>query len=853
MTAAATRALLGQGYASLRKRGLTAASACAFVNTELRSGGSSSTKGDGAGDRGSSGLVGVLLGVDGDERRAAGQDVLELARGVYLQSADGKDLHHLELLLRVMCEAAAKPDISGDVVGGSESTNAGGHGGIDRKIAVERRLKAHFGLVRRLQKVAPTGLDYKCLVGEDPLEDPLADPPADVKATGAEPALEKTSTSVRRSGVGLAAARVRAMAEVRSVAGVEHTSALSKLAARIPGLSGSAVYLAVAERVLCGETGGLSMEALELLREGSEDSRRGNDETDNDEAEAASSSVYHLLSPLLRKMALEDLVEITSAACAPTAAARSGAALGYYPCRRAATVSAQAVDTSAQRSMGIPFPDEMEPLRLTLRCRRRILTASTAVLEETLASTAGAEGGEPSIAKRLTRSGALLDALNAASSASRGSGEKGLEKAFATTDTKTVSTASRRAAVGSAAAAVTKMVIAGAHPTDALAVCSSMRAALGVDGPEAPVTDADEKLDLSRVYVRVTYDVLKRLVGQEPDSRTHALKQLRAICAAVADGATGKEQEGVILYGDQSEAGTAAASRAWEVIGPALDLFCREGVLERTQDGKGREDLDPAPAASSVVLWARAEVLTLLRSFGGSRPHSQSRLPGHVKTSDAVDLSSDDNSVCTGRDDDEVVPAKRVGPDSKRDSGEDTGSGSSNSGHGNDAVEAATRVSPSSELSVPFLRVAELAMEAFGARVAPEDVGSWEARSNLVAALVDDSLQGRHLQAIVHIIGVWETEACAGSVTVVQRVCRLRVERTVKSLVQGGRVEPSASTEEFGVVARGNGRASAGRNACRQSGADPDAAQAFLSLSREWWPKLISAAAQAREWTLLSR
>ncbi|CAM9610421.1 unnamed protein product, partial [Discosporangium mesarthrocarpum] len=70
-------------------------------------------------------------------------------------------------------------------------------------------------------------------------------------------------------GVAGAEVRVRvrgAAAELRSVEGLGRSArTLSKLVARVPGLTASLVHLAVAQRVLCGREGGLSAEALGLL------------------------------------------------------------------------------------------------------------------------------------------------------------------------------------------------------------------------------------------------------------------------------------------------------------------------------------------------------------------------------------------------------------------------------------------------------------------------------------------------------------------------------------------------------------------------------------------------------------
>ncbi|CAM9712917.1 unnamed protein product, partial [Ectocarpus sp. 13 AM-2016] len=114
----------------------------------------------------------------GDSGGRGGQDALQVVRDVFVGAADGDDLHHLDLLLRLMSEAAVRSGPSG----GAE---AGGGIGCGSKNPIERRLNAHIGLMRRLLKAAPPGLDYKALIGDDPLADPLADPEAGAAAAAA--------------------------------------------------------------------------------------------------------------------------------------------------------------------------------------------------------------------------------------------------------------------------------------------------------------------------------------------------------------------------------------------------------------------------------------------------------------------------------------------------------------------------------------------------------------------------------------------------------------------------------------------------------------------------------------------
>lgn len=758
VAAAAATALLGPGYAKLRSKGLTAPSSAARIDAELRSGGGGG--GDDDGDTGAAqtadkgGDGGSLLRTLLDGGRG-GQGALELARAAFIGAAEGQDLHHLDLLLRLMSEAAARSGVSG----GDPGSAAAGGG----KNPVERRLNAHCGLVRRLLKAAPPGLDYKALVGDDPLADPLADPRdyASSAPGGTPPAPSSTGSSSsnssrRRTRAGLAAARARAMTELRSVAGLEHAPALSKLAARMPGMSGSAVYLAVAQRMLCGETGGLSPEALELLRGGNVGGGRG------EEAEAASASVYHLLSPLLQKMTAEDLVEVTAAVCAPHAAgAKVG--LGHYPCRR----RSPAVGPSS--TAGLLTPDRMEPLHLTVRCRRRVLAATSAAIitqsggsaasdEGTAAAgTAAAVAATSSPEGKVARLTGLLDALAAVPTAAAAIG-RALEMAWATAngahrDAAEVSLVSPlERAIAAAAGAAVELALAGTTPAAVGTVCSSMRGALGVPsstaGAEGPASAAipagegtgeergsgTESLSLSGVYSTATRNILARSVARDPEGRARALEDLRVVCAAVGPGGDGG------MGGGGGEV-AAAKVKAWGVLAPALDLFCREGDL-------GLEGTERGGAAPSVVLWARAEVLTVLRPFS---------VDGHGTASgnDSGDDPSAEGCAVDGgggsgtRTDTGEVDGALGGSVSTQQDGEgdeheqgcaaaETGSDRADSGDADGGTGRRRSPSPPSapQMSVSFLRVAELAMEAFGVRVSSGDVEGWEARSVLVGTLV---------------------------------------------------------------------------------------------------------------------
>lgn len=771
VAAAAAGALLEQRYFTLRTKGLTAASAAARVDADLRNGDSGSGNGgensnsngnsnvsSGSGndnDSGSEGLLDTLLGMG-----RGGQGVLHVARGVFVRAADGKDLHHLDLLLRLMSEAATKSgqEGGGGVAGSSSGGGGSGGSGIGKNV-VERRLHAHCGLVRRLLKAAPPGLDYKRLVGEDPLMDPLADLQGTRAGEAGASRPSSGSGTTKRNAAGLAMARARAMSELRSTAELEHTPALSKLAARIPGLSGSAVYLAAAQRVLCGEIGGLSPEALALLRGRQRGGSNGGcDGPGGEEAEAVSASVYHLLSPLLQKMAPEDLLEIAAAACAPTTAGNDG--LGYYPCRRANPTEADTASPSPS-STKPPFPDRMEPLRLTARCRRRVLTTTSAVL--TRATGSGGRGGDSAAAaaagaalaaEGLSRLKALVAAQHAASTPPSSGGDAvapALEAAWAVAARASggAATEALQRAIGAAVNAASGMVVMGFPPVVVEAVCSSMRMALGVqdDAAASKLTSAENsgreaaeirstlRLDLPRVYSSATSSVLARLVSGNSEDRKRALAELLAVCAAA--GSIDKQTE--IPLADGTDEVGAAAARAWQVLSPALDLFCREGIV----GGHVREEQsDTAAPAPSLVLWARAEVLTLLRSFGGGgsggvggggglRDGGNNRVD--EASSDAVEKrsrSGEDvafvggaSGTCDGDGSDGVVAD--VGYDNSGDGGGGSGGGGSDG-----------RRSPSSQLSVPFLRVAELVMGAFDMRVSPEDVNSWASRSSFLGNLV---------------------------------------------------------------------------------------------------------------------
>lgn len=855
VAAAAADAMLSLGYANLRRKGLPAASAASLVDAELRTregggyGGGSVAVHDSKSETDGS-LLAILL----SEGQQVGQSLLELARGVFIHFADGTDLHHVDLLLRLMTEGAM-------AMTKSRGQDIGGIGG---RSAVERRLSAHGGLVRRLLKAAPQGLNYKRLVGVDPLADPLADPTVEASTTAdltCPIGGGVTGKPTQHSQAGITAARARAMAELRSVVDLDHVSALSKLAARIPGLTGSALYVTVAQRVLCGETGGLSKEALELLRGSDKEFAHARTAATHAE-EAASASVYHLLAPLLRKMTPGDLVDAVRVACAPASAGNDG--LGF-PCRR---------PTEQNEAISSSFPDIMQPLHLTVGCRRRILAEGVAVLTEGNRLSGGGDAAVVLAAsvlaeEELNRLGALLVALDATTTVGN-EARTALEAAFALTcvspnaisgedgDGRTVLAVS--AASVAACQALAKIVLVGTPPSVMEVACSSMRAALGVQSTTmvkvtVGASDSDgnrdmgQVLDPRRVYQVATSTVLSRLARGHPDERASALDDLHAMCAA-----TGPR---VRAGGQGTVAGKDAAARAWGIVHPILDQFCREGT-STCDDGS-----ETTPA---VVLWARAEVLTILRRFD------------ELKDSDgeAVDSAEWDDRG-TGNSGSRIADRRysrngvdcRENADGSKSSGDTIGSGCLDD----------SRKSP--RLSVSFLRVAELVMEAFAARVSPEEVESWQARSTLMELLMSHTSQlpasvkdnpsqlpplhrntgsqlgqdaQQRLHTIADILLVWETEALeemspsvAGKAvvivrTTVERIRQERAEAAVRAVLQ-----PAAP--HFAPPPGKLSGADRGEQIVTRSGGIGETANAFM---RQWWPKLISAAVDVSAWVFVS-
>lgn len=935
VAAAGAATLLGPAYSRLRRKGLAAAAAAARIDAELRTG----SNGDGGGgvdlDKDSKtqrSVDGGLLAVLNEE--AHGQSgALQVARDVFIRDADGTDLHHMDLLLRVMTEGAAATAMGrGQGRGGAEDD-----GMMGGKSEAERRLNAHCGLVRRLLKAAPPGLDYKRLLGRDPLADPLADPDPN-SSSAASLAPNSVTQPSKRSAAGLAAARARVMTELRSVMELEHAPALSKLAKRVPGLTGSAVYLATAQRVLCGETGRLSPEALDLLR-GTGAGGGYNVEGREEEADAASVSVYHLVSPLLPKMAAEDLVEAVTTACAPYATGDAG--VGSFPCRKHAGKRTAGSALPPISSSPYPFPDTMEPLRLTVRCRRRLLAEGVAALAASKGLVVAGPGGEAASAgasrlaaeEHFGRLGALLTALDAAPTT--GPTRSTLEAAWALTrrvpqapvvgDIDENGRQAERPGMSASAAekatadALVDMAVMGATPAAVETVCSSMRAALGLSAghmeSSTAVVAGDKAgdvrrclLDSSRVYAMTTSALLARLVRGTQEERTLALGQLRTICIAVttatrSTGSVGSVDRPVSPGDPSSVVDGTPATRAWGTIAPSLEVFSREegGLVEDFEQTGG------GGAAAAAVYRARAEVLTLLKTF--DRPGYvdigvsvfSSGEGGRSGDPPAVNRTSSDG---TTRVDDWAVELDTT---DNGDNGSETVSGGvsvdNGSSRGDGGDDGGRKLSPSPPaLSLSFLRVAELTMEAFSARVSPKDVESWQARSVLMQTLTSHAAAAaatsatpavvlgdftgtphipsapasgesgggswqpgqtaQRLHALANILGAWESELQSDSspaiarsslntsvsvttTTAVDRVRRMRVEATARSLLERAGVDaislpPTVHERDGGMIEEDSwGVIKAG------SGAEVASLNEFM---RQWWSKLLEVGVDAREW-----
>ncbi|CAN0567526.1 unnamed protein product, partial [Ectocarpus sp. 12 AP-2014] len=241
-------------------------------------------------------------------------------------------------------------------------------------------------------------------------------------------------------------------------------------------------------------------------------------------------------------MAADDLVELAAAVCAPHAA---GDHRGYYPCRRTAAAATSSPALADNR---------MAPLRLTVRCRRRLLAAVV------VAEGSGSAEDASAAAATLAGLSGLLDALDVVAPdvmAPREVVGRELEMAWAASNrarsgdgnsgAETAALQQERA-VSAAAGAAADMVVMGAPPVAVDAVCSAMQAALGVRATEeawaATAGEASAKqgaattelLNPSCVYTAAAAAILARLVSGDPDDRARALKALRRVCAVAATG-----------------------------------------------------------------------------------------------------------------------------------------------------------------------------------------------------------------------------------------------------------------------------------------------------------------------------
>jgi hypothetical protein len=201
----------------------------------------------------------------------------------------GSDLARLELICRLSGELAT-----------------------ELSVAAAKALQTRQGLLRRLLKSSPPGLDFKSLIpGQDPLEMPVGE-----------------------------GGREAALRELRSCLDPAHGAAMSKLARRMGGLHPSDVYMVLALRLLCGATGEVaSAEGRDTLRE---------EGVENEERHAASSTAFHALAPLLIRLSALDLKSLMDCVCTP----------------------------SLPRPLLMTTTAPLRPLKLDLRTRRRLLSAA---------------------------------------------------------------------------------------------------------------------------------------------------------------------------------------------------------------------------------------------------------------------------------------------------------------------------------------------------------------------------------------------------------------------------------------------------------------------------------------------
>ncbi|CAN0100537.1 unnamed protein product, partial [Ectocarpus sp. 4 AP-2014] len=485
--------------------------------------------------------------------------------------------------------------------------------------------------------------------------------------------------------------------------------------------------------------------------------------------------------------------------------------------------------TAAATSSPAPVDNRMAPLRLTVRCRRRLLAAAV------VAEGSGSAEAASAAAATLAGLSGLLDALDVLAPdvmAPREVVGRELEMAWAASNrarsgdggigAETAALQQERA-VSAAAGAAANMVAMGAPPVAVDAVCSAMQAALGVRATEeawaATAGDASAKhgaaatelLNPSCVYTAAAAAILARLVSGDPDDRARALKALRRVCTVAATGSRGW---GGSHRDDGAAAAVAANGKAWGVLAPGLGLFCTEGdpSLGASDDDGGGDGNEGA--APSVVLWARAEVLTLVRSFDGASVVADEEPESTTASSagEAVGGLTTDNQQY-----EESHGLVRDG-------------------------DGAGRRLPSplpAQLSVPFLRVAELAMKAFGKRTSPEDVDSWVSRSAFLGLLVPAATSGaifgsrkkedvpsaagqeepvaatqqlrlRRLEAIVDMLSIWESEELEGAAAAAcpphgavllpaaEQVRRLRAKAAVKALVGPAFNDDATSPDSLG-------------------------------------------------------
>lgn len=122
------------------------------------------------------------------------------------------------------------------------------------------------------------------------------------------------------------------------------------------------------------------------------------------------------------------------------------------------------------------------------------------------------------------------------------------------------------------------------------------------------------------------------------------------------------------------------------------------------------------------------------------------------------------------------------------------------------------------------------------------------------------AMSRRRLQAVVNILGVWETQVreenphleTAHNLTSAQRVRRLRAQAAVQALVDPASTQLRTREADAGA-GDAAGEMRFGDGNVKGSGDVSDAAGAIIALMRDWWPRLILAAVEAREWDFICR